>query len=136
MQDGLGKLATVGLIVAGAVLSWVLAATYYAADPAFLPPGVTPTSVAIASGIAFLASELADLAVYSPLRRRGYVRAALASNIVGTVVDTFLFLWLAGFTIAGVWQGQVVAKLSVTAATVLVVVVVRVLARRFRPATL
>lgn len=109
VQDGLGKAWTAFLIVLGAVLS------YAVADP----------FIALASGVAFLAAEAADLAIYTPLRRRGYVRAAIASNVVGAVLDTVLFLWIAGFPIAGAWQGQVVGKLSITLAVVLMVVGVR-----------
>lgn len=109
VQDGFGKVATLGLIVASALLSYLIA------DP----------FIALASGVAFLASETADLLIYTPLRRRGYVRAALASNLAGTFVDTFLFLWVAGFPIAGAWQGQVVGKLTVTAIAVGLVLAVR-----------
>ena len=44
---------------------------------------------------AFLVSELADLAVYEPIRKRGWLPAVVASNIVGICVDSALFLWLA-----------------------------------------
>jgi uncharacterized PurR-regulated membrane protein YhhQ (DUF165 family) len=81
VQDSWGKAATMGLIVFGAAVS------YLVSDP----------FIALASGVAFLASETADLAVYTPLRKRGYLRAAIASNVVGAVVDTALFLWIAGF---------------------------------------
>jgi len=110
VQDGLGKYATFGLIVLGGALS------YLVSDP----------FIALASGVAFLASETADLAIYTPLRNRGYVRAAVASNIVGSVVDTFLFLWIAGFPImAASVSGQIVGKLTVTAVVVSVVALVR-----------
>lgn len=110
LQDALGKWAVLGLIVVGALLSYLIS------DP----------FIALASGVAFAVSELADLLVYTPLRRRGYIRAAVASNIVGAVVDTFLFLWIAGFPIAGAWQGQMVGKLMVTLVVVLVVAGYRV----------
>jgi uncharacterized PurR-regulated membrane protein YhhQ (DUF165 family) len=118
-------LRVMALILAGAGLSYLLAVTVFEADPAFLPPGVTPVSIALASGVAFLVSELADLLVYTPLRSEGYVRAAVASNVVGAVVDTILFLWIAGFVVADAFAGQVVGKVLVT-----VVVVVLVLASR------
>lgn len=114
VQDGLGKWPTVALLAAGGVLS------YLVADP----------FIALASGVAFACAELADLCVYSPLRRRGYIRAAVASNVVGAVVDTFLFLWIAGFPIAGAWQGQIVGKLTITLAVVLAVAGVRGAVRR------
>lgn len=125
VQDTLGRWETVRLICEGALVSLLLAATVFEADSSFLPPGVTPMSIAAASGIAFLLSETSDLGVYTPLRRRGYLRAALASNVVGAVVDTFLFLWVAGFPIAGAWQGQLVGKLLVTAVVVAGVLALR-----------
>jgi uncharacterized PurR-regulated membrane protein YhhQ (DUF165 family) len=100
VQDEGGRESVLLLIVVGAALSFV----------------VGSGRIAVASGAAFLLSELADFVVYTPLRRRGYVRAAIASNVVGTLVDTFAFLWLAGFAIVGaVVAGQLVAKLTVTA---------------------
>ena len=109
--DDYGGRTYVALLIAlGVVLSYV----------------VGSGRIAIASGIAFGLSELADWCAYSPLRRRGYVRAALASNVVGTLVDTFAFLWLAGFPIiADVVAGQLVAKLTVTAAVIVLVIGVR-----------
>jgi uncharacterized PurR-regulated membrane protein YhhQ (DUF165 family) len=112
IQDLAGKYAVLALIILGAVLSWLKAQT---TTPGFLPPGVTGTSIAIASGIAFLCSETADLLVYTPLRARGYLRAALASNTIGTIVDTILFLWISGFGVDAAVRGQVVGKLAVTA---------------------
>jgi hypothetical protein len=103
VQDGLGKLATLAVIATGAVLSYFISAPF----------------IALASGAAFLASEASDLLVYTPLRRRGYLRAAVASNVVGAVVDTFLFLWVAGFPVATAWQGQLIGKLTITCGAVL-----------------
>lgn len=111
LQDAVGRGRTLGLIAAGALLSYVVA------DP----------FIALASGVAFLLSELVDLGIYSPLRRRGYVRAAAASNAAGMVVDTFLFLWIAGFpVIAASVSGQLVGKATVTAAAIAIVVGSRV----------
>lgn len=109
VQDGFGAWATLGLIALGAGLS------YFVADP----------FIALASGIAFGASEVADLAIYTPLRERGYLIAAIASNVVGAFVDTILFLWIAGFPIRDAIAGQMVGKVAVTAAVVALVVAVR-----------
>lgn len=100
-HERLGRGPTAALIVAGAGVTYFI-------SPAF----------ALASGTAFLVSELADFAVYSPLRRRGLVKALLASNAVGMTVDTVLFLYLAfGWaTVAGAWQGQIIGKTWVTLA--------------------
>lgn len=113
VQDTMGRRAALVLVAAGAGLS------YLVSDP----------FIALASGVAFLVSEVADLAVYSPLRRRGYIRAALASNVVGALVDTFLFLWIAGFPLAG-WEGQLVGKVAITAAVILAVGVARAVLRQ------
>lgn len=109
VQDTSGKRMVLALILLGALLS------YLVSDP----------FIALASGVAFAVSEVADLLIYSPLRERGYVRAALASNVVGAVVDTFLFLWIAGFPIAGAWQGQIVGKLLVTGVVIALVFIAR-----------
>jgi uncharacterized PurR-regulated membrane protein YhhQ (DUF165 family) len=93
---------TMGCIVVGAVLSAVL-------SPRF----------ALASGLAFLVSELADLAVYTPLRRRYGLGALVASNVVGFVVDSALFLLLAFGSLAYL-PGQLVGKAWMTALAVLV----------------
>jgi queuosine precursor transporter len=114
VQDTAGRLAVLGALLVGAGLSWWLA------NPA----------LAVASAAAFGLSELADMAIYIPLRKRGYVRAAVASNVVGSVVDTVVFLWLAGFGLAPlVIAGQLVGKVTVTAVVVGLVVVVRALLR-------
>ncbi len=77
---------------------------------------MSPT-LALASAVAFTLSETADWAVYAPLRSRGKVRAALASNVVGSVVDSAAFLLLAGFPLA-LLGTQVLVK--VAASTVVV----------------
>ncbi len=70
---------------------------------------VAPPMLVIASAAAFLMSEGADLAVYTPLQRRGLVLAVVASSTVGLVVDSVLFLGLA-FGSLDYLAGQVVGK--------------------------
>lgn len=110
VQDTAGRRWVLVLILAGAALS------YLVSDP----------FIATASAVAFLASESADFAVYTPLREHGYIRAAITSNIVGTIVDTLLFLHIAGFGLSGqVVAGQFVGKLLITAAAVAIVLALR-----------
>lgn len=71
-------------------------------------------SLAVASAAAFLLSELADLAVYTPLSRRRLVLAVLLSGIVGALVDSSLFLWLA-FGDLSLLPGQMIGKLYASA---------------------
>jgi uncharacterized PurR-regulated membrane protein YhhQ (DUF165 family) len=111
-HERLGARWVAGAIVVGAALS------------ALLSP-----RLALASGVAFLASEAADLAVYAPLRARGWLPAIVASNAVGLVVDSVLFLWLAFGSLAFL-PGQVVGKAWMT----LLAVGLLVVARRSRPA--
>lgn len=116
VQDTAGRAWAFAALVVGAALSWVLA---------------TP-QLAVASAVAFGLSELVDMAIYTPLRKRGYVRAAIASNLVGSVVDTVVFLWLAGFGLAPlIVAGQLVGKAWATVAVV--GVVHAVLRNRVRP---
>jgi uncharacterized PurR-regulated membrane protein YhhQ (DUF165 family) len=56
-------------------------------------------------------SEAVDLIVYTPLERRSWPAAVAASNTVGAVVDTLLFLTIAGFPVtAATVGGQLLVK--------------------------
>lgn len=92
----LGVPWVLGAIVVGAALSLIIA-------PAF----------AAASGVAFLASELADLIVYTPLAERSWLGSVALSNTVGLAVDSALFLVLAFGSLQFFW-GQVVGKAWMT----------------------
>lgn len=91
--------------------------------------------LAVASGAAFALSEVADTAVYEPLRRHGRARALAWSNLVGSVVDSFLFLSLAGFPLWPSVVGQVAVKWAVAVALPLLAwgVARAVLRHRVRP---
>jgi hypothetical protein len=118
LHDTAGRVAVLAAIAAGGAASAVMAGP----------------RLAMASATAFVLSELADLAVYQPLRRRGWIRAVAASNAVGAPVDTELFLALAGFPIWAALPGQVLAKATATALPVAVVLIARALLRhRLRP---
>src|SRR5207302_8763015 len=80
-------------VLAGAALSALLA----------------PPALVLASAVAFLLSEFADLAVYTPLARRRLVAAVVASSLVGLVVDSIVFLYLA-FGSLDFLLGQIVGK--------------------------
>src|SRR5580700_7382195 len=93
VQRRLGALMSALAILFGTAISALLA----------------PPSLVLASGVAFLLSEFADLAVYTPLARRRLVLAVVASSVVGLVVDSIVFLWLA-FGSLDFLLGQVVGK--------------------------
>jgi uncharacterized PurR-regulated membrane protein YhhQ (DUF165 family) len=93
VQRRLGVGVAAGAVLAGAAISALLA----------------PPSLVIASAVAFLLSEFADLAVYTPLARRRLIAAVVASSLVGLVVDSIVFLWLA-FGSLEFLLGQIVGK--------------------------
>jgi uncharacterized PurR-regulated membrane protein YhhQ (DUF165 family) len=100
-------------IVAGAALSSLLA----------------PPALVLASVVAFLLSETADLLVYAPLRERWPSSAVLASGVAGAVVDSCLFLFIAFGSLQYV-TGQVVGKLWMSVAAALLL---RLLTTRREP---
>jgi len=93
VQRRLGTIMSALAILFGSALSAVLA----------------PATLVVASATAFLLSEFADLAVYTPLARRRLVVAVAASSAVGLIVDSIVFLWLA-FGSLDFLAGQVVGK--------------------------
>lgn len=110
-----------GTIAAGCVLSLLLA----------------DGRIALASATAFGLAELLDLAVYAPLRRRHWRAAVVASNGVGAVVDSVVFLTIAGFPLTiGLVGGQILVKAVWVTATFLLVAELarRVLRREVVPA--
>jgi uncharacterized PurR-regulated membrane protein YhhQ (DUF165 family) len=76
---------------------------------AVLSAFIVPPALVIASATAFLFSEFADLAVFTPLQKRGLVLAVFVSSVVGLVVDSLLFLWLA-FGSFDFLTGQIIGK--------------------------
>ena len=51
--------------------------------------------IAIGSGVAFLAAQLLDVAIFDRLRTSAWWKAPLASTLIGTTVDTALFFTIA-----------------------------------------
>jgi uncharacterized PurR-regulated membrane protein YhhQ (DUF165 family) len=102
VQLNLGRSVAIGAVLVGAAISLTISPTF-----------------AVASALAFLVSELCDMGVYTPLRRRGLGVAVLASGIVGLFVDSIFFLLVAFGSLEFLW-GQVLGKLYVTVAAWLV----------------
>jgi uncharacterized PurR-regulated membrane protein YhhQ (DUF165 family) len=92
LQEYSGRSATIVAIFAGAALS-----------------GIFSPQFAVPSAVAFLASELLDFAVYTPLRKQHWMHAVMLSNIAGDVLDSLIFLWLA-FGSLQFLVGQIVGK--------------------------
>lgn len=98
VQVTLGRWVVLAAIAAGAILSSI----------------TSSPALAVASGIAFAASELVDFAVFTPLLKRSLPLAVITSSVVSAPVDTVLFLHLAGFDVT--WSaiaGQFVVKTAI-----------------------
>jgi uncharacterized PurR-regulated membrane protein YhhQ (DUF165 family) len=102
-----GARVTLFAISVGAVVSWWI-------EPSF----------AVASGVAVGVSEMADFAVYAPLRRRRWAAAVVASNVVGSALDSALFLWLAFGPVTG-WVDLTIGKAVMTVPALVAVWAVR-----------
>ncbi len=126
-QELAGRLWVLAAIVAGSVVS--VPVTLGFVEP--VPGMPSPWRIAVAAAVAFAVSELADFAVYQPLRRRRWLTAVAASNVAGLVVDSLVFLWLA-FGSLQFLPGQVVGKAWMTAAAVLVLAAGRYVLRSRR----
>jgi uncharacterized PurR-regulated membrane protein YhhQ (DUF165 family) len=113
-----GILAPSGVLMIGAALllrdlvqrcygaRWSLSCVAAGTALSFL---IAPPALALASGLAFLVSELADFAVFTPLYRRRLIEAVILSCLAGAVVDSGLFLWLAFGSIDHI-TGQIIGK--------------------------
>lgn len=120
LRDGLheagGARWVLGAILVGSALS------YLVEGGGTIPGGHAP--IAVASAAAFLLSELADFAVYTPLRERQWTAAVVASNLVGALVDSALFLWLAFGSLTNI-DGLIVGKAYMIALALPIVWAVR-----------
>lgn len=114
----LGKTATIYCIVIGCAVSYYISPTF-----------------AEASAVAFGVSELLDMSVFTAIndrrRRTGewFIGAVVASNVVGVVVDSVIFLWLAFHSLEFL-KGQIVGKLTMTLAAVAAMYAARLVYQR------
>lgn len=96
-----GQWLGIAAILVGAAISWKISAP----------------QIALASGVTYLCSETADFAVYTPLQRQWFTPAVIASGCVAAVVDSVLFLHLAGLpagvsAVAGLVLGKVWVQMA------------------------
>ena len=75
VQRRLGVRVAVLGILAGSILSAIF----------------SPRDLVVASTVAFLVSETADLLVYTPLQKKRLMLAVVASSMVGLVIDSVVF---------------------------------------------
>lgn len=108
VQEFTGVKGALIAIAIGGFLSWLFASPY----------------LVVASVAAFLLSELADLFVYTPLRKNQLYLAVLLSGAVGAVVDSAVFLLIA-FGSLDFIAGQVIGKLWMSVAALPVLLAYR-----------
>lgn len=90
---------------------WSLAVIFLAAPVVAL----MDVQLAIASTAAFLFGELLDYAVYTPLAQRRWVLAIVLSAAAASVLDSVMFLGLAGIPLALALPGLLLARAYVVA---------------------
>lgn len=127
MPVGFGLMAPSGVLMIGAALvlrDWLheLAGWKWAVGAVFVGGALSlvfsAPHLAIASAVAFTLAEMADLAVYAPLRLRGRALAVMASGIVGAAFDSMIFVYLAFGSLdfsAGTTVAKIYASLAVAA---------------------
>lgn len=125
---GFGLMAPSGVLMIGLALvfrDWLheLAGWRWSVAAVLVGAGLSlffsPPAIAIASAVAFTIAELADLAVYAPLRKRSLPGAIMVSQVVGAVIDSMIFVYLAfgslefstGTALAKIYAGAIVAAL-------------------------
>lgn len=111
-QDLLGRFGVLAVIVIGAVVSYA----------------VSSHAIAFASAMAVLIAELANYAIYTPLRTRSkygdrrWSVAVIIASCIGSVIDTVVFLGIAfGWSaITATLGGQLLGKAWATLAYLLI----------------
>jgi uncharacterized PurR-regulated membrane protein YhhQ (DUF165 family) len=86
-------------------------------------------AVATASAVAFAISELADLTVFTAIRKQTLIGAVIVSGIIGGIIDSFIFLQIA-FNSTQYWQGQVIGKTMMALIAGLMIWIHRVISHR------
>ena len=111
LHDKLGTRGVISVILVASVFAWVVGG---------VTSGGLLQAIAVASALAFTASELvADTGVYAALQHRSWLTRVLASNAVSAPVDSVLFIGLAFGLFIGrsfwggrrLMMGQTIAKI-------------------------
>ena len=76
--------------------------------------------IAIASGSAFVISQLIDIQVFSALRKSAWWRAPVISSTIGSCIDTLLFFSIAFYATGVNWPSLALGDLAVKGVMLLV----------------
>ena len=74
---------------------------------------LAPARIAIASGLAFIASQLLDIGVFDRLRRGLWWRAPLVATVIAAVLDSIVFWGIAFAGTDGPWLTWALGDLGV-----------------------
>ncbi len=74
---------------------------------------LAPARIAIASGLAFIASQWLDISVFDRLRRGTWWRAPLVATVIAAVLDSFVFWGIAFGGTEGPWLTWALGDLGV-----------------------
>lgn len=130
---GFGLTAPSGVLMIGAAMvlrdavhsimgwKWAFAAILIGAG---LSAICSPPALVFASVAAFVLSEVADFAIYAPLRKKNLSTAVFLSGSAGAVIDSAIFLVMA-FGSMDFIAGQVVGKMWATVVAALVICAIR-----------
>ena len=90
--------------------------------------------IAIGSGIAFLFAQLLDVQIFDKLRKKDWFIAPLASSLIGSTVDTFLFFSISFYATGVPWVTLGLGDLTVKILVALMMLIpFRFLLKTFRP---
>ena len=90
--------------------------------------------IAIGSGTAFLVAQLINAQIFDNLRKKEWFIAPLASSIIGSTIDTFLFFSIAFYATGVPWVTLSLGDLTVKILVALIMLIpFRLLRKTFKP---
>ncbi len=90
--------------------------------------------IALGSGTAFLLAQLLDVQIFDNLRKKKWYIAPLASSIIGSTVDTFLFFSISFYATGVPWVTLSLGDLAVKIFVALIMLLpFRLLLKTFKP---
>ena len=90
--------------------------------------------IAIGSGTAFLLAQLINTQIFDNLRKKEWFIAPLASSIIGSTIDTFLFFSISFYATGVPWVTLSLGDLTVKILVALIMLIpFRLLRKTFKP---
>ena len=90
--------------------------------------------IAIGSGSAFIVAQLLDVQIFDKLRKKKWFIAPLASSLIGSTVDTFLFFSISFYGTGIPWFTLALGDLTVKIIVALIMLIpFRMLLKTFKP---